>query len=78
MGFWEIITDLFGKVNNMAEEKMDNFNDNYDKYSEKYSNMSDEELKRECNHLRNQTGGEAFAKAGRREAMKEEIEKRRG
>ena len=82
MGFWSTVGDLavkgIKKANEIAEEKMDDYNGSYDKYSERYSSMSDERLKREIERLKSETSGDAFKRAGKIRAMKEELENRRG
>lgn len=81
MGFWGTVGDLavkgIKKANEMAEKKMDNYNSSYDRYSERYADMSNEQLKREIEHLKCETGGDTFKRMGKIQAMKDELENRR-
>lgn len=78
MGFWSKVGELAVKGIEKANEKLDDYNGSYDKYSERYSNMSDERLKKEIQRLKSSTGGDKFERMGRIQAMKDELENRRG
>ncbi len=44
---------------------------------EEFSDMSDEDLRREVERLKNQTGGDYFAKMGKMKALQNELESRK-
>lgn len=81
MGFWEVIGELavrgIEKANEVAEEKMSDYDDSYNWYSNRYMNMSDEKLNKEVERLKRETGGDRFKKMGKIQAMKDELENRR-
>lgn len=77
MGFWDAVGKGLQEANKVAEKKMSDCNDSYAKYSERYSNMSDEQLKREIERLKRDTGGDTFKRMGKLRAMKNELENRR-
>jgi hypothetical protein len=83
MGFWSTVGKVASKGYNVAkadlEKKASSYNNSYDRYSERYSDMSDEKLKKEIERLKNNSvGGNSFEKMGRIQAMKDELENRRG
>ena len=81
MGFWNTVGNMAAKgiqkANEVAEKKMGDYNDSYDKYSSRYSDMSNEQLKKELERLKRGTGGDHFERMGKMQAMKDEIENRR-
>ena len=83
MGFWNTVGKVASKGLDMAkadlEKKAGSYNNSYDRYSERYSDMSDERLKKEIERLKNNSiSGNSFEKMGRIQAMKDELERRRG
>ena len=77
MGFWDSVAKGARKANDYAGKKMNKLNDSYEQYSERYSNMSNEQLKREIRRLQNDHSIDRFEKVGRLKAMKEELDNRR-
>lgn len=82
MGFWNTVGKLAEKGYEKAKEKagecMDNYDSSYDRYSSRYSEMSNEQLKREIDRLKRDTSGDTFKRMGKIQAMKDELENRRG
>lgn len=82
MGFWgivgEMLVDELKKVKEKADEYRDTYDDIYSQSSERYANMSDERLEREIERLRRETGGDQFKRMSKIQAMKDELENRRG
>ena len=81
MGFWSIVGDILMKGVETGQKKIneniEKYDSNYERYGEKFSEMSDEDLRREVERLRNQTGGDYFAKIGTMKALQNEIESRK-
>lgn len=77
MGFWDVVGSLVELGTEKLTECNDKYNDSYSKNSERYSDMSDERLKREIKNVYGQTGGDTFKKAGKIKALREELESRR-
>ena len=82
MGFWKTVGDLAAKglekTKEFSEKSTDSYYGSYDKYSERYSEMTNERLKREIERLKRDTSGDRFKRMGKIQAMKDEIERRRG
>ena len=82
MGFWGTVGDLaykgIKKAGEKAAESMVKYDTSYDRYSSRYSEMSDDRLKREIERLKHETGGDKFKRMGKIQAMKDELENRRG
>ena len=81
MGFWSIVGDLLAKGVKTGQKKIneniEKYDSNYKRYGEEFSDMSDEDLRREVERLRNQTGGDYFAKMGKMKALQNELESRK-
>lgn len=78
MGFWDVVGSLVEKGAEKVSECADKYDNSYNRNSERYSCMSDERLKREIKKIKEDTGGNAFKKAGKRKALQDELESRRG
>lgn len=72
MDFWGMVEKGVEK----ATEYRDNYEDSYGRCSDKYSNMSNSELKREIQHVTSSNGLDAKS-LGRRKALEDEINNRR-
>lgn len=78
MGFWDVVGSLVEMGAEKISECTDKYENSYNSNSERYSYMSDERLKKEIKNLKEQTGGDSFKKAGKRKALLDELESRRG
>ena len=74
MGFLDIAGKALEKADKYCSDGMDRYNESYDRNSERYSNMSDNELFREKSRLSG--GSSSFEKLGQGQALKEEFERR--
>ena len=76
MGFWSIVGDILMKGVETGQKKIneniEKYDSNYKRYGEEFSDMSDEDLRREVERLKNQTGGDYFAKMGKKSCIGEE------
>ena len=72
--------DLLDQAIRYVDQQVDNYNDSFsDSYSyssERYSNMTDEQLKREIQRIKNSSGGDA-KRMGKIKAMQDELASRR-
>ena len=76
MGFWDVLGSMMEKGVEKALEYRDNYEDSYSNSSERYSNMTNEQLKREVQRLKDESGTNA-KRMGKMKAMSDEIENRR-
>lgn len=89
MGFWRSAGKLLlegakilaSDVKETVAEYNQNYSDTYERSADRYAGMSDEELKREIGKIKNASTSSTRDRArqmGRAQAIKQEMENRRG
>ncbi len=71
-----LLTDFFEAVKDKANDYSESMSDSYGNSSERYSNMTDDQLRREIQRLKSQSGMDA-KRMGKLRAMQDELERRR-